>query len=524
MPGLSLPADASEPTNHGVRDTSLAGVDWAGLPGPPVILRARLALIRSVPLGVFAGVLLIALALMPPADYGVDGESMLETSRSLAFNGSFAVPCDSGLGLPGSGGSCFSQWYPLLSIALVPFVLVGRVAASLGGVPTAAGEELVALALPAFATAGAAAFTAALAVELGADRRRAVFAAVALVFGTEVLTYTRTLFAEPLGALCVAAAVWGLLGRTRGRLAIGMVAVVLAILAKPQLVLVGPGIGLALALRDRSLWPLVRAGIATLAGGLLYLAYNKLRFSTGTDFGDSSRQISGDRLAPLALLEGVGVLTISPREGVFLFSPVLVVGAWSLWLHRGHRLAAACLGGALGILAFYMTNPYSGGWASRFLVPALPLLCVGLGVLRPRAMRVAMALTVVGFLIQLPTVVAYYDRYHREVAIRVSAERAAGHSSATLTWNFAESQIVRMWPVAVDELRDAARTDPRALVEDPDEQGPNDSLLKTVALWWWLLPVAGIPWVLGLLLSLVVIAAGVLVLVRAARGPPVTQP
>lgn len=487
-----------------------------------MILRVRLALVRSVPLAVFAGVLLIALALMPPADYGVDGESMLETGRSLAFNGSFAVPCDSGLGLPGSGGACYSQWYPLLSIVLVPFVLVGRVLAGLGGVPNAAGEELVALAAPAFATAGAAAFTAALALELGADRRRAIFAAVALAFGTEVLTYTRTLFAEPLGALCVAAAVWGLLGRSRGRLAVGMAAVVLAILAKPQLVLVGPGIGLALALRDRSLWPLVRAGTATLAGGLLYLVYNKLRFSTGTEFGDSSREISSDRLAPLALLEGLGVLTISPREGVFLFSPVLAVGVWSLWLHRGHRAAAACLGAALAILAFYATNPYSGGWASRFLVPAAPLVCVGLGVLRPRAMRVAVALTVVGFLIQLPTVVAYYDRYHRDVALRVAAERAKGHRD-TLTWNFGESQIIRMWPIAIDELRDAARTDPRVLVDDPDEQGPNDSLLKTVALWWWLLPVAGVPWIVGLLLSLVVITAGVLVLVRAARGPPVTQ-
>jgi hypothetical protein len=476
------------------------------------------AVTSRLPLAIFGGVLLIALALMPPADYGVDGESMLEVSRSLAFRGSFAVPCDAtGLGIRGSGGACYSQWYPLLSIAMVPFVLLGGALATVGGVPSSAGEELAALVVPALATAGAAAFTAALALELGADRRRAVFAAVALVFGTEVLTYTRTLFAETLGALCVAAAAWGLLGTTRKRRAVGMVAVVLAILAKPQLVLVGPAIGLALALHGRSLWPLVRAGGATLAGGLIYLAYNKLRFATGTDFGDSSRQVSDDRLTPGALLEGLGVLTISPRQGVFVYSPVLAVAVWSLWRHRRSRLAMACLGGAVGVLAFYLSNPFSGNWASRFLVPALPLVCVGLGVLRPRAMRVAVVLAVVGFVIQLPTTVAYYQRYYRDARLRISP---AESDRRNINWSLVETPLWRMWPAAYDELREASRTDPRLLVESRDERGPNDSLLKTVALWWWLLPVAGIPWALGLLLSVLVIGAGTLVLVRAARGPP----
>lgn len=476
-------------------------------------------MMERTPLAVFGGVLLITLAVMPPADYGVDGESMLEVSRSLAYHGSFVVPCESGLGIPGSGGACYSQWYPLLSIVMVPFVIVGRVLADLGGVPRFAGEELMALMVPALATAGAAAFTAALTAELGADRRRAVFAACALVFGTEVLTYTRTLFAETLAMFCVAAAAWGLLGETRGRRAFGMAAVVLAVLAKPQMVLVGPGIGLALALRERSVWPLVQACGATLAGGLIYLAYNKLRFSTGTEFGDSSREIGGDQLTPGALLEGLGVLTISPREGVFVFSPVLAVGAWSLWQHRASRVAAACMGGALAIVAFYAANPYSGGWASRFLVPALPLVCVGLGVLRPRATRVAVALGVVGFLISSPTIVAYYQRYYRDNQPRIAAAKAAG-TRGNVNWSPSESQIWRVWPASIDELREAAHTDPRILVDSPAERGPNDSLLKTIALWWWLLPVAGVPWILGLLLSLLMIGAGVLVLVRAARGPP----
>jgi len=177
---------------------------------------------------------------MAPANYTTDGESMLEVARSLAFHGKFSVPCGDGISLANANGTCFSSWYPLLSIAMVPFVLLGHAVVAVGGIPSRAGEE-AALAVPAIATAGAAAFTAALALELGADRRRAVFAAVAAVFGTEALTYSRTLFAEPLGALCVAAAAWGLLGTTRGRRAVGMAAVILAILSKPQLVLVGPG-------------------------------------------------------------------------------------------------------------------------------------------------------------------------------------------------------------------------------------------------------------------------------------------
>ena len=72
-------------------------------------------------------------------------------------------------------------------------------------------------------------------------------------------------------------------------------------------------------------------------------------------------------------------------------------------------------------------------------------------------------------------------------------------------------------------MRDASRTDPRLIVDTSDKQTADDGSLKTVALWWWLLPVAGVPWIAGLLLSLCAIGAGIAVLVRAARGSPVAR-
>lgn len=461
-----------------------------------------------VPQAVFVGVLLISLALMPPGNYSSDGESMLAVADSLGRHGSFAIPCDFPNALPGRGGSCYSNWYPLLSVLMAPFVLVGRAAADVAHVQADAGGEFVALIVPALATSVAAAAVAALAIEVCGDRRRAVLAACAFAFGTETVAYTRSLFAETLGAACVAVAVWGMVGRSWGRQAVGMAAVTLAILAKPQLVLVGIGIGVALALSDRSLWPLIRGGAATGLGGLIYLGYNALRFSAASDFGGSSRKIPSGSLTPGSILEAFGVLTISPRDGALLFSPVIAVGAWLLWRHRRHRVAAGCAGGAVGVFLFYLTLPYGYAWGSRYLVPALPLLCAALAFARGRTLRLVVGLAIVGGVIQLPTVLGYYQRYYREAPV---ASRSI--------WNPVHSQLWRVWPSTIRELRDAAKSDPAKIVSDTSPDN-SPQLIRTVALWWWVLPVAGIPWELGLLVALLVMGGGVIVLRRAGRGTP----
>lgn len=462
------------------------------------------------PVGVFLGVLLISLALLPPANYGVDGESMLAVSRSLAFDQTFAITCEN-LSVAGRGGACYSPWYPMLSLLMVPFVVVGRLLAELGGIQVAAGEEAMALLVPALATAGAAALVTDLARSMGASIRGAVLAACAFAFGTEVIAYTRTLFAETLGAFFTTLVVWGFVGDARRRRLIGLPAIGFLVLTKPQLLLVGPAIGLAITLSRRSLLPLAEALVATFAGSATYLAYNLLRFGQLTDFGGPGRQIVGaDDRGPIAsLFYNIGVLTISPTHGLFLFSPVAAVGVLLLWRHRRSPTAFACAGGTLAVFAFYVLQPFGNSWGTRYLVPALPLICVPLARAHGRTLRVAVALATLGLVIQLPTTVSYFERINRD-----------NRGERVRTWSVSDSQLWRIWPAAFRQLRDASRTDPSSYLNPNRVESADGTLLQTVALWFWVLPVAGIPWQAGLVVALLLLATGIAVLVRAARGPP----
>lgn len=157
---------------------------------------------------------------------------------------------------------------------------------------------------------------AALALELGASRRGAVGAAVAFGFGTEALTYSRTFFAEPLSAFLVALAVWGLVGDgSRRRLALGALA--LAVLAKPQLVVVGPLLGATLALQRRSVRPLLGPSAASAAGVVAYLGFNRIRFGELLNFGGNTESVDAGRyFDPGAVVETLGVLFVSPGKGL----------------------------------------------------------------------------------------------------------------------------------------------------------------------------------------------------------------
>ena len=63
------------------------------------------------------------------------------------------------------------------------------------------------------------------------------------------------------------------------------------------------------------------------------------------------------------------------------------------------------------MLAAYVLQPYGGNWGTRYLVPALPLLVVGVATLRGPAARVAVVLVCLTFASQIPNLVAFNERY-----------------------------------------------------------------------------------------------------------------
>lgn len=464
----------------------------------------------------FFGLALVLLALQPALNNASDGGMMLDVAQSLVSEGDLDVACTPQQ-VHRSDGRCFSRFYLLQSVALVPFVAVGRALGSLAGADPSFAGEVVGMALPALATALAGMLIAALARERGAGPRPALLAALAYVVGTESLTITRTLFAEPLAAACLVCCVWGLLagpGASRRRRAVGLGAAALVVMTKPQLLLAVPFAGAALSLRDRRWAPAAVSIVGTAFGSLAVLAYNWHRFGAPLDFGGSTRKLyvggSPDGGAPvLELLDGAAALLASPNHGLLFSAPVALLGAAALLRRPIDRVAAVCLGGAAGVFVFAIIAPYGQFWGTRYLVPLLPLACVGVASLGRHWRRVAIGLVVVTAISQAPNLVSYPERvkYHEAGStIRLTWPHA---------WDMHRLAFVDVWPAAVDQLRDARATDPASLV-DGDPEG---RLTKIVAQWWWMLPVLGLPAVLGACIALLMLAGGALLVARSVRAP-----
>jgi hypothetical protein len=457
---------------------------------------------------VFAGLALVLLARLPPVDPTQDGESMYAVANSLITGPSLHVPCT--LGRPAPGG-CVSSFYPLLSFLMVPFALVGRLAGRLTGISPYFAGEFVAGAVPALAAAAAATASGALAGILGASRGRRVAVAVGCALGTEMFTYAARSYAESLAAACMGLLVWGVLQSGRLRY-VGLVAAALGVLAKPQL---GPAIvavGIALLLTRRRWRPVIELAAATAVGALLYALYNAGTVGSSTNFGQRGGLVlhgSPDSL-PVRAVRGLGVLLISPGAGLLWYSPFAVVGLFGLWRLRGRPAAALGIAASLALLGVYVLAPYGNGWGTRYLVPALPLLCAGVGCLPRRAFKIAIGVAALTFVTQAPNLVAYYEATHTR-----------GHFPRY--WSVPHSHMVQVWPAAVRQMRLANQTDPRLLVRFASRHSHQGGLLytRTIAQWWWLLPAAGIPAYLGAAVAVALALLGGVCLRRAARGPPV---
>ena len=461
----------------------------------------------------FFGLTLVYVMLLAPGIYSIDGNSMFDVAYSLANGLHTFVPCTAA-GLS-SATRCYSEWYPLISFLAAPAVWVGdQVGRALGLNGTYVAKEF-ALLVPAVAGAGAATLCGALAGKLGASRRGVVGAAVAVAIGTELLTYQRTFFAETLAAFLTVLAVWAAPEPGRRR-HLAFVAAALLVLAKPPMFVVGPALGLVLALQSRNWRPLVKLSIGSLLGLALYMLYNWLRVRNALDFGPA--RFTLHNYAPVSFIKIVGLLLVSPGRGLVWYSPVAALGAVVLWRRRRNPMAACCLVVAAAILLAYVSWPYGGqDWGDRFLVPALPLLCAPLGLLRGRWTSVAGVLVAACLLSQVPTTLGFFERAFAE-------HRSVNESRAA--WSVSRSPVVTVWPAMVDELRDATNADVRTIVRNAGgsrgSSVASQRLLHVVALWWWLLPAVGVPWWLGLLFALAVTGFGVVLILRA-RGDPIRE-
>jgi hypothetical protein len=462
-------------------------------------------------LSLILGIALIYLAFLPPGIYSVDGNGMLAVAESLVAHHSWAVP--ESLGLPGRGGQFFSKWYPLQSVLAVPFVVVASEAAHILRLPVHYLAAILSLVLPVIFTAVTAGLVGLISLRLGSSMSGARLAALAYAFGTIALPYARTFYAEPLLAFLTAAAIFAALASSPKQVAYAALCSMLAVLAKPTGILVGLVISAYLLAKTRSLKRSVIPALGSFAGLLIYCLYNDLRFGHPLMFG----QPWSFRLQ--AIPEGFLGLLLSPGRGLIWYCPTMLLSVAAFLKAKKLNLLDALLpvtmfAGFLLLHSFWAF--WSGGWSwgPRFLLPAIPALAALLGILEKEWRRLLVVMTLLGFLINAPTLFAFYERYYAE-------QNEQGVSEHDTLWSFSQAPFLHAWPAAKRQIDDARTFDVRDLLSQrgasPASTISSSRALRIVAVWWWVLPIAHVPRIFGAAASVLLVFAGCILLLPISR-------
>lgn len=472
------------------------------------------------------GIGLIYAAFIPPFVPGIDGNAMLEVAVSLVRHQNFRVT--SGTGALGVDGYYYSRWYPLLSVLAVPFVAIGLAIGSALHLPEYYVAGACALILSTLLTAASAAFIVLLALRLGGDRQMACLAALSFAFGTIALTYAGSFFAEPLLGFLAISSLYFATGKTNSAAVVASLIAGVAILAKPPAAVLGPILSLYFIYKKRSLPIICMPLLATGFFAIVYGIYNYTRFGDPLNFGqawmsDIPGQIISTKVAAppsvelnfwqwltlklAAPVHGVYGLLFSSGRGLLWYCPPVVLAGIALYrIPKNNRLEALTISTIfVGFLLIYSGAWWAGGWAwgPRYLLPTLPGLFVLIALLSKRWKYLLLALTLIGFLVNAPTKVMFYQRYYIE-AIEQHI------SSKETLWSFDHAPFRHGWELATRQINDALKSDVKKLVQSSGKQELRGEMTRVVAVWWWMLPAANIPLGVGIAVACLLIGAGIL--------------
>ena len=435
-------------------------------------------------LALSTGIFLIYLAFLKPVIWGIDGNEVLQVAHSLITHHSFSVTSDVG-GMAGVDGQNYSIRYLLLPIVITPFVAVGIGLSNWLGMPALQVSAIFAVASSVILTVATAVFVALLALRLGSRQKGAYLAALCYAFGTIALTYAQTLFSEPLLAFLTVACVYFAFGNSWREWIGCSVLAALAILAKPAGIVIGPVISLYFLAKRYSRLTILGPILVPTVGLLVYAFYNYTRF--GNPF------ITGQPVSVGLTFTGMperffGFLFGSGMGGglVWYCPPVVlaIVGARKTLQFKLLEILTI-LGIFLGFLLLHSIWFCCGwDWGPRFLVPVLPLLMALTGLLDYRGRQLLILLSVIGFVISAPTLISFYQRYYWEL------ENAGYRPWQLSLWsNLTDAPIVNLWGAAYRQIGEATTTDVRAVLAGQNSM----TVMQTIPVWWWMLPIANIP-------------------------------
>ena len=351
-----------------------------------------------------------------------------------------------------------------------------------------------------------------LSLRLGSTVRDAWQAALSFALGTVALVYARTFFAEPLLACVTALALWLTFSIDPKKIAGAAGMATLAVLAKPTGVLVGP-ILTAYLIAKRTVWRIAILPVCgTAVGFLFYAAYNEMRFGNPLRFGQAWI------FDFAAIPSGLAGLVASPGWGLVWYCPPVILAAWG-WrrVARANRWEAATIAAVFGaflLLHSFYENWYAGwAWGPRYLLPALPGMCALTGLLSGKGRKALLVLTAAGFLVNAPTLFSFYQRHYNELREQgVTADRG-------MAWSFERAPFLHGWPAAIRVAEDASRMDAKELGAERTARSQSISesrALRIVAVWWWVLPVAGISRWVGVVVATLMTGLGARMMLKSA--------
>lgn len=350
-----------------------------------------------------------------------------ELTKQMVERGTIALPGNM-LGNEahrGRDGRYYSPFGIAQSVYNVPFFLAARAAERVGHVRLGARESLTKAAVAlgnTVAMAGAVWLVYVFAARLTGSARAGMTSAVLAALATPLWPYSKFGFNAPLSALFVTAAAycaWRSTRDDRGGLAAWSGAWTgLALLTRHELLVIAIPITGYLWLESRNAATFARrmmlfaAGVMPAAG--VWLGYNAVRFGQPLDSGYMHDPIPG---FGSSIVVGLYGLLLSPTASLFVYCPLAIVAlAAVIRLRQQDRSTALLLGGVFcTLLLFYaQLGNWMGGrsYGPRYLVPAVPLLCVALapwfsGRRLSRSLAVA---AVVSGVLQLPGVLVDYAK------------------------------------------------------------------------------------------------------------------
>jgi hypothetical protein len=311
----------------------------------------------------FVCVLSLGLLFTRPTPESYDAQIMFQVTQSMVDHGTFTVHHDTlGMNTP---YSVFGIGMSLLMA--LPYWVAELLSQSPGAFVMAVNAAVVAaIAVTVFALGLAARATA----------LQSLAAAALTVFGTLLLPAVATGFSEPSVALAVAL---GLLGVQTNRPVLAGAAAGFALLMRvDSLFLVVPVLGVAAWIAGARSWrAALRFSAGLMPAAIVTAAYDTFRFgapwSTGYFYATFNHP----------LVAGLYGLLLSPAAGLFIYVPLLPIALVGLFLamRRLPLLAFTALALlAVRILVYAVWFEWSAYWAwgPRYLVPAMPVLAVGL--------------------------------------------------------------------------------------------------------------------------------------------------